>query len=202
MKKALMSVFAVMLAAGMATGADAMMHGKGKGMGMMSGGMDHGKHMMHKLTALGLDDKQMESVKAIHLKARKETVRKKADEEIAGIELKELLAKDPVDMKAADSKVRQIEALRGDIRMIHIREHEEIKGLLTPDQKKKFVPMAGMHGECMDMDECDMMGGGMGHGMMGGMGGKGGCGMMGDMDRGDRKEPGKKDETPAPAHMH
>ncbi|MDA8082143.1 MAG: periplasmic heavy metal sensor [Nitrospiraceae bacterium] len=174
MKKLLMAMFAVVLVMGLAATSGAMtkkgMRGMGMGQGMGMGmGMGMGncgcgeKMMMDRLASLGLDAKQKESVKAIHLKTKKEMIRKKADADIARLDLREILGKDTVDMAAAEATVKQIEALRADMQMMHIRAREEIKAVLTPAQRTKFAEMR-------DMD-------GMGGCMCGDMGGKSGMGM-------------------------
>ena len=96
------------------------------------------------LTALGLDEKQKAEVKEIRNRVMKETIRMRSDERIAGIELKELLDKDPFDMKTVETKLRQIESLRTDIRLSHIKALEEVKAKLTPEQKKKFKELCDM----------------------------------------------------------
>jgi len=131
-----------------------MMHGMG---GMMGCGMmmndDHPmwKHLM----GLGLDDKQKDSLKALRSKTMKDVTKKMADKKIAGIELRDLLDKDPVDMKAVEASVKKSESLRTEILLAHIKAHEEMKSILTPDQRKKMKEM--MEG-----------GTGAGCGMMGG----------------------------------
>jgi Spy/CpxP family protein refolding chaperone len=179
--KKLVLFLAVVLLVGMSVSAYAM-----NKKGMAGKGM-HGEQMMkEKFEALGLDEKQKETVMAIHLKTKKEMVRKKADVEVAQIELKELLGKDPVDLQAAEAKVKQIEALKTDMKMTHIRTREEVKKVLTPEQKKKF---AALHHGCM---ECGEGAGGMGCGMHEMKGMKGNCKdckMMKDGD--DDKKPGK-----------
>ncbi len=60
---------------------------------------------------------------------------------IAHIELKDLLAKDPMDMKAVEAKVKQSEALRTEMHLSHLKAMEEVKASLTPEQKKKFREM-------------------------------------------------------------
>jgi Spy/CpxP family protein refolding chaperone len=180
--KKLVLLLAVVLLVGMSVSAYAMnkkgMHGKGM----------HSEQMMaEKFEALGLDEKQKETVKALHLKTKKEMIKKKADVDVAQIELKELLGKDTVDLQAVEAKVKQIEALKTDKMMTHIRTREEVKKILTPDQRKKF---ATMHDGCMECGE----GGGMGCDMhkMKGMKGKcKDCGMMKDGD--DDKKPGKRE---------
>ncbi len=113
-----------------------MMHGMGHGM------MMGGDHPMWKfLTDLGLDDKQKEALKALHSKTMKEMIKKMADKQIAGLELRDLLGKDPVDMKAVEAAVKKNESIRSDMFLTHIKAFEEMKSILTPDQRKKLKEM-------------------------------------------------------------
>jgi Spy/CpxP family protein refolding chaperone len=117
-----------------------MMHGMG---GMHDGGMmmddDHpmGKHLM----GLGLDDKQKEALQTLRSKTVKDMVRKTADKQIADIELKDLLDKDPVDMKAVEAAVKKKESLKTAMFLAHIKAQEEMKSILTPDQRKRLKEM-------------------------------------------------------------
>jgi len=94
--------------------------------------------MWEHLTCLGLDEKQREAIKEIKNKAMKETIKKRADGRIAGIELKDLLDKDPVNMKAVEAKLKQIEAIKTEMHLSLIRAREEIKSKLTSEQRTKF----------------------------------------------------------------
>lgn len=161
---------------GMHMGREMEHHGMG-GMGGMRG-EDH--PMWQHLMGLGLDEKQREAARAIKHKEMKEMVKKKADKQIAKLELKEILAKDPVDMKAVEATLKQIEAIETDMHLSHLRTMEEVKAMLTPDQKKKM----------REMIERGPMGGGMG--MMQG------CGMMG----GGMMPPPEKQEGKQPAMEH
>ena len=131
-----------------------MMHGMGgmQGDGMMMGD-DHPmwKHLM----GLGLDDKQKDAIKAIRSKTMKEMIKAMADKQIAGIELKDLLDKDPVDMKAVEALVKKNESLKTEMFLAHIKAREEIKSILTPDQKKRLKEMM----EAGRGAGCGMMGG-------------------------------------------
>jgi Spy/CpxP family protein refolding chaperone len=199
MKKLMMVPVVVVLLFAWLGSSDAMMCDKcmGKGAAMA------GEHpMLGKLKALGLDEKQMGEVKAIHFRVMKEVIKKKADLQVARVEMKEILGQEPVDLKAAEAKIRQIEALRGDMKIMHIKAREEVKSKLTPEQKKKFEAM---------MATMPMMHGGM----MGKMNGKCGmkgkmkkckkCGMMGggmmDPDDDDDMFSGPADEMPAMGHQ-
>ena len=114
-----------------------MMHGMGGGM--------HGDDMMgdshplwKRVMELNLDDKQKEALKALHTKTVKDVVRKRADKTIAHVELQDLLEKEPIDMKAVEASAKKNEAISTDMFLAHVRSHEEVKALLTPEQRKKF----------------------------------------------------------------
>ncbi|HAM50490.1 MAG TPA: hypothetical protein DCP92_07250 [Nitrospiraceae bacterium] len=118
--------------------------------------------MWRRLMALGLDDKQKEAIKEIKDRVMKEMIRKRADEHVAGIELKELLDKDPVNMKTVEAKLNQIETLKTEIQLSLIRATEEAKSKLTPDQRKKIQRDAGAYAN-MDYPMMEgMMDGGKG----------------------------------------
>ena len=205
--KKLLTFFAVAMAVSMflfawSGSSDTAMRGKGMGKGMT--GMQGEHSMIEKLKSLGLDDKQMDEVKAIHFRVMKETIKKKADMQVARLELRELLDQDPVDVKAAEAKIRQVEALSGDIRILHIKAHEEVKGKLTHEQRKKFAAMMPMmYGGMMSKMKCDC-------GMKGKMKKCKKCGMMGkgmmhsddddDMFSGDR--PDHDGGMPEMDHQH
>ena len=171
-----------------------MRHHGMEGMGGMMG-EDH--PMWKHLVGLGLDEKQREAVKSIKSKEMKDMIKKRADKQIAKVELKEILGKDPVDMKAVEAKVKQIEAIGTDMRLSHIRTMEEVKALLTPEQKKKMkemIEMGPMVGGMGMMHGCGMMQrGGMGMmqgcGMMGGMMQRGGMGMTPSAEKQEGKQP-------------
>jgi Spy/CpxP family protein refolding chaperone len=167
--KKLVSVLAISLFLGMVTIVNAQGHGMmGEGSGMGPGMMSE-HHILGKLLSLGIDDQQKEAVKEIVRKTMRESIKKRADLDIARLDLRDVLDKDPVNIQAAESKLKQIASLETDIHLLHIKAYEEIKSKLTPDQRKKLKEMMGhgmmmggmgmMQGEC-----CGMMGGKMAHG--------------------------------------
>lgn len=112
----------------------------------MTGRMEHrgrsmmgfGHGMWRLFGKLGLDEKQKEAIRVINNRVTKDTIRKRADMQIARVELRDILHKDQVDMNAAEAKLKQIASLMTDIRLSHIRAMEEMKAQLTPEQKEKF----------------------------------------------------------------
>lgn len=126
-----------------------MMSGPGAGCGMMSSGgmggrtMEGEHHMWRHLASLNLDEQQKTSIGEIKSRMMKEAVRRTADMRIAHIEQRDLLAKDPVDMKAVEAIVKQSEIVRTQMQLSRIKAMEEVKTKLTPEQKKKFREMIG-----------------------------------------------------------
>jgi len=145
------------------------MGGRGMGPEMMCGcGMDGqtmeaGHHMSKHLMGLNLDEQQKASIGEIKSRIMKESIRRTADIRIVQIELKELLSQEPVDMKAVEAKVKQLEMLKTEMHLSHIKAMQDIKTQLTPEQRKKLREMieAGpmMEGMKMKHDkECSMKG--------------------------------------------
>ncbi len=121
---------------------------RGEGMPMMSpmrhdgrGMMESKHHLWGSLKGLGLDEKQKDAVKEIKSRVMKDTIRKRADIEVARIDLRDLLHKNTVDMNAAEGMLKKIALLQMDIHLSHIKALEEIKTKLTPEQRKKFKEM-------------------------------------------------------------
>ena len=147
---------------------DGMMH-QGVHQDMMHGDMmERQHHMKMMLMRLGLDEKQKAEVDRMMTAHMKGAIKKKADLDIAKLELKGILSKDPMDMTAAESKMKEIEAIKTAIFLSHLNVHQEIKSVLTPEQQTKMKKMMEMH--MMD----------------GGMMGKDGCGC--EMKKGGMKE--------------
>ena len=125
-------------------------------------GMPEAEHPMWRhLMCLGLDEKQKAEVKEVRSRVMKEMIKKRADEQVAKIELKDLLDKDPVNMKAVEVKLKQIETIETGMHLSLIREREEVKSKLTTEQRKKFKEMLEM-----EPDMGPPMRGGMMHGGM------------------------------------
>ncbi len=124
------------------------MHCRG-GMPMCGMMMDDNHPMWRRLMDLGLDEKQEDAIKALRTKTMKEMVRKKADVQIADIELRNLLDKDPVDMKAVEAAVKKSESFRTAMFLARIGAREELKSILSPDQRKRLKEMMGHGPGCM-----------------------------------------------------
>lgn len=112
-----------------------VMRGMGhRGMGMVGAE----QRIWRNLRGLGLDEEQKEEIREIKSRVTKDTIRMGADLRIARMELRDILDKDPVDMNAAEAKLKQISSMRTDIHLSQIKALEEVKAKLTPEQKEKF----------------------------------------------------------------
>jgi len=142
------------------------MGGHGMGLGMMCGCgmdgqmMDAEHHMSKTLMGLNLDEQQKALIGEIKSRMMKETIRRMADMRIVQIELKDLLSQDPVDMKGVEAKVRQLEMMRTEMHLSHIKAMEDCKTKLTPEQRKKLRamieagPMMGGMGMMQGQERC------------------------------------------------
>ena len=111
------------------------MEGDGRMHEMM---MDDEHPLWRHLAGLGLDEKQKTEVKEIRSRVTKEMIKKRAEAHLARIEMRDLLDKELVDMKAVEAKLKQIEKAKTEMRLSLIRAREEVKSKLTPEQRKKF----------------------------------------------------------------
>ena len=126
--------------------------------GMMGGMQGDGMGPMHhdfmeRVEQLDLAQDQKAAIKDIQVNTQKDMIRKRSDLQVAMVELQELLAKDAVDMKSVEAKLKQIEGLRTAVHLTMIKEQEAIKAKLTADQKsrmrseeKQGCPMERRHG--------------------------------------------------------
>ncbi len=116
------------------------------GMGMMREHlMEMRHHVMEMMLSLGLDQKQKEAVHELVDKTVKELIKKKSDMLITSIDLEDILEREPIDMNAAEAKLKELEAIKTDMFMTHLKSFEEIKSTLTPEQREKLKAMMGMH---------------------------------------------------------
>jgi Spy/CpxP family protein refolding chaperone len=126
---------------------DCGMYGNMMGPGMMGNCGMHGHmmgpghNMMDRLMDLNLNEQQRTSINEIKSKMMKDTIRRSADMRIMQIELNDLLDQDPVDMKTVEAKLKQLEAMKTEMRLSHLKTREEIKAKLTPEQRKEFLEM-------------------------------------------------------------
>ncbi|KFZ44511.1 hypothetical protein DS62_11350 [Smithella sp. SC_K08D17] len=100
-------------------------------------------HRMH-LQSINLDEKQKEALKEIENSFTKELIRKRADEQIAEVELRELLDKDTIDFNAVETKLKQVATIKTETQLIFIKSIEKMKTKLTPEQREILKKIRSM----------------------------------------------------------
>ena len=94
--------------------------------------------MLRNREKLDLSAAQVKNLEQLRNDFQKESIRKDADLRVAEMDLTNLLNGEKTDMAKAEAKVREIERMRGDLRIARIRTIEKGKEQLTADQRKKL----------------------------------------------------------------
>lgn len=105
---------------------------------------------------LGLSEDQQDQLEGIWTSHRKSMIRKRADLEIAEVELKEALGKAEPDYDDAKSKIKRIGDLREEIALAGLSAMQKARKVLTAEQLRKVkslrrMPMGGGQGMMMPM---------------------------------------------------
>ena len=106
--------------------------GMGQGQGMRMGGPARMK------AELGLTDEQEAQLRKLHLDQRKAQIRRRADLQVARMDLQELLAAKTVDDKAIAVKVKEITDLSAGGLKAHVDSQLALRKVLTPEQLEKM----------------------------------------------------------------
>ena len=129
--------------------------------GMMggSGMMDMKPHIAGMAEALKLSEEQQSKLEALHIAHKKNMIRKKADKEIAEIDLQELIMQDEPDLEAVEGQIREIANLEAAMKYAWVKLLVDSKSLLSAEQKEEFKKLMKGKKEPMMMMMGQMMGG-------------------------------------------
>lgn len=111
--------------------------------------------MLRNRDTLGLTPEQVQRLEQLRADFVRDAIRRGADLRIAEVDLMQLRNAEPADLAQIETKLREIERLRTDLRLARIRTVEGAKGQLTPEQRAKLrsllaerpQPYRGRHGE-------------------------------------------------------
>ena len=129
--------------------------------GHRSGGEDmHGHHGWHRRAKahrfslaglalrhqkdLALTPAQVDSLRKLGVDSRRDAIKRQAERRLAELDLRTLMMPDPADpnkardMAKIEAKVRDIEKLRADGKIAEIRNLEQSRQTLTPEQREKL----------------------------------------------------------------
>ena len=90
---------------------------------------------------LNLSSDQARNLERLKNDFEREAVKNEGDLRVAELDLSEILKADSVDVKKAESKIREIERLRADLRLARIRAIEQAKAVLSQEQRDKLRAM-------------------------------------------------------------
>ncbi|HEY5999510.1 MAG TPA: periplasmic heavy metal sensor [bacterium] len=134
-----------MMGSAMSPGMDWAMPGKTRGCMMMAEGMMMGQGDLAGMRkALALSDEQAEKLRVVLAPFRREVILSLASLKVAELELADLVAGDKVDFDRVESKLKETEALRTKIRLVHFQAAYALRGVLSREQLEKLQGM----GEC------------------------------------------------------
>jgi Spy/CpxP family protein refolding chaperone len=89
-------------------------------------------------TELGLNPQQVQALEKLGMDTVRASIQRRADLQIAGLDLMSLRRAEPVDLAKVEAKVREIEKMRADGQIARIRADEQGKAQLTADQRDKL----------------------------------------------------------------
>ncbi len=97
--------------------------------------------MLNNKDALGLSADQVRRLEQLRDNFSRQTIRNEADLRILELDMGALLDNEPVDMAKLETKMREEEKLRTDLRIARIRAIEQGKALLNAEQRKKLTEL-------------------------------------------------------------
>jgi hypothetical protein len=112
--------------------------------------MGHHRHFRHRRmptyagmalrhrAELGLNPQQVEALQKLTMDTMRAGIQRRADLQIAGLDLMSLRRADAVDLGKVEAKVREIEKMRADGRIARIRADEQGKAQLSAEQREKL----------------------------------------------------------------
>jgi len=87
---------------------------------------------------LGLNPQQVEALQKLQTDTMRASIQRRADLQIARLDLMTLRRADPVDMAKVEAKIRDVEKMRADGTIARFRADEQGKAQLTADQRAKL----------------------------------------------------------------
>lgn len=125
----------------------------GNGRGMRGGPMGHGFGLHARWGALDLSDDQRSKLQALHETQARKAVQRRADMQLARIDLHKLMREDRPNMASVNSQIDKLARLHAEGLKARFETHMQARALLTPDQVKKLRDgMPGMRHEMGDYD--------------------------------------------------
>lgn len=98
------------------------------------------KIMMH-AEELGISEDQIEALRNRHAEAKKQIIQIGCQIKMDMVDVKNAVMREEMDMPLAESKIREIGKLKGDLFVAMVQGMHDMRSILTPDQRKKVKQM-------------------------------------------------------------
>jgi Spy/CpxP family protein refolding chaperone len=95
--------------------------------------------MLNQRDYLGLSPEQVKKLEQLRDTFQRQSIRNDADVRIVELDIAALLDSPTVDVAKVETKIREAEKLRAELRIARIRVIEQAKAVLTAEQRKKFL---------------------------------------------------------------
>ncbi|MFH1645595.1 MAG: Spy/CpxP family protein refolding chaperone [Candidatus Omnitrophota bacterium] len=111
---------------------------------------------------LELTDTQMDQIKALKLSTKKALIKMEAEIEVIGLDIKDALWEEEIDIPDVESMMDQKYALKAEKSKLLVNSYVKLKGILTEEQKDKMKSIWKEKKKSkMTMQQCPMMQGKM-----------------------------------------
>lgn len=90
---------------------------------------------------LDLSDDQVERIRTAQRASRRAGIGRNADTEVAEMDLEALYEADELDLSAIRAKLEELAALQVDSQMAGLNLRQQVRGVLTPEQRTQFEQM-------------------------------------------------------------
>jgi Spy/CpxP family protein refolding chaperone len=129
--------------------------GMHEGMGMheemgMDGGMRGMMRMMMAINHLDLTPEQQKKIQTLRIQHQKEAIPLFGKIRMAGVEIEELLMAEPVNLDKVKAKTKEKYDAMADLEIRHLQLQQQIKAVLTPEQRKQLEEMGMKMGYGME----------------------------------------------------
>ena len=100
-----------------------------------------GPNMAMMFEGLKLDEDQRAAIETIRIETGKKKARKRADIEVARLELQAMMGADEPERKKIHAQIEKIAGLEAQMRILEVDQQLDIRKLLTAEQRRRFEHM-------------------------------------------------------------
>jgi len=96
---------------------------------------------------LGLSDEQVQKIKDLKVKSKKDMIKKKAEIDVLAVDIKAHMYQDPIDINAVNKLIDRKYDLKKEKAKASLKACADLKNILTEEQKTKLKSLCKTHGK-------------------------------------------------------